>query len=103
MPDESIRNLLRALHESYPGTTKPYGCAFESAEEEHGLGWRLEGAPVVFSAITFDGKLTADTYDVQIESYPPGEYLFTGQYSLAELLQLVRRYFGPEVEWPSKS
>lgn len=67
---------------------KPYGGSFEKAEEEHGLGWRLEGVAAVFSAITFDGTLL-DMYDVQIESDPPGDYLFTGRYSLAQLLQLV--------------
>ena len=100
MTDTSIRNLLRALQEAYPGSITPYGGEFADAEDEHGLGWRVDGAPVVFSAITFDGTLPADTYDVQIESHPPGDYIFTGRYSLTELLQLVQRYLGPEDEWP---
>lgn len=101
MPDTSIRQLLSELRKACPDAITPYGGDFERAEDEHGLGWRLEGAPVTFSAITLGGTMPAETYDVQIESYPPGEYLFTGRYPLAELLQLVRRYFGPEGEWPT--
>ena len=100
MPDPSIRQLLTALRNTYPGAITPYASAFEHAEEEHGLGWRLAGAPVTFSAVTFEGTLPAEIYDVQVESYPPGDYLFTGRYSLAELLQLVRQYLGPAAEWP---
>jgi hypothetical protein len=103
MPDPSIRQLLSELCKTYPDAITPYGGAFEHAEDEHGLGWRLEGAPVTFSAITLDSTLPAETYDVQIESDPPGEYLFIGRYSLAELRQLVGRYFGPEAEWPTNS
>lgn len=103
MPDPSIHRLLSELRKAYPDAVAPYGGAFENAEDEHGLGWRLEGAPVTFSAITLDGTLPAETYDVQIESYPPGDYLITGQYSLEELLHLVQRYFGPEAQWPSNS
>jgi hypothetical protein len=101
MPDDSIRQLMSALRSAYPGAITPYASAFERAEDEHGFGWRFEGVPATFSAITLDGTFPVDTYDVQIESYPPGEYLFTGRYSLAELLQLVQRYFGPESEWPT--
>jgi hypothetical protein len=75
MPDPSIRNLVRALHDGYPDAVRPYASAFESAEGEHGVSWRLDGAPAVFSAITFGGTLPPDSYDVQIESYPPGNYM----------------------------
>lgn len=101
MPDESIRNLLKALEQAYPSSITPYGSSFEQAEKEHGLGWRINGISAVFSAITLDGSLPADHYDIQIESYPPGDYIFTTQASLRELLQLIRRYVGPAAEWPS--
>jgi hypothetical protein len=103
MADDSIRNLLQALKEAYPSSVMPYGQAFENAENEHGLGWRLDGVPASFSAITFDATLPANRYDIQIESYPPGDYIFTGQFSLDELLELVRKYFKPETEWPVTS
>jgi hypothetical protein len=100
MPDASIRRLIDALRNDYPRRITPYATAFERAEEEHGFSWQIHGVPAIFSAITFDGTLPAETYDVHVESDPPGDYIFTGQYSLDELLQLVRRYFGPEADWP---
>jgi hypothetical protein len=32
------------------------------------------------------------------ETYPPGDYIFTGQFSLDEVLELVRKYFEPETD-----
>lgn len=60
----------------------------------------MEGIQATFSVITCEATLPSETYDVQIESAPPGDYVFTGRYSLDELLQLVRRYFAPEAQWP---
>ncbi len=44
---------------------------------------RLEPCQITFSALTF--TLPAETYDVQVESDAPDDYLFTGQYSLGIL------------------
>jgi hypothetical protein len=97
MADISTKNLLDALGRAYPGAIVPYGS---SMREEHGVAFRIAGMPATFSAITLDGSMPLDTYDVQIESYPPGEYIHTTQVSLTELLALIQRYFEPAETWP---
>lgn len=43
----------------------------------------------MFSVLTLDGTLEEDRFDVQIESMPPGDYIFTGEVTLGELLKLL--------------
>jgi hypothetical protein len=97
MADISTKNLVAALERAYPGAIVPYGS---SMREEHGVAFRIAAVPATFSAITLDGSMSLDTYDVQIESYPPGEYIYTAQVSLAELLALIQRHFEPAETWP---
>ena len=50
--------------------------------------------------ITLDGTLPPDTFDVQVEGIPPGDYVYVTTVSLAGLLRLVERLGGPPSQWP---
>jgi hypothetical protein len=38
--------------------------------------------------------------DIQIESYPPGDYLYTDVMSVEDFLALIEKYRRPAVHWP---
>jgi len=98
MTSKSISILLEKIKTIY-GETKiqPYGT---SPNEEHGTGFRIENVPATFSLLTLDGTLPDGKYDIQIESYPPGDYVYTDKVDLNEFLSLVEKICGPESEWP---
>lgn len=100
MNDSSIVHLQQELERRFASRLRRYGSA---PQEEHGLGFTIEGMDAVFSAITHNGTLPVNQYDVQIESMPPGEYLYTANVSLQELLHLVDVFLGPRSEWPQSS
>lgn len=100
MQDHSVQNLLALLDRHYSDRVKPYGS---SGEEEHGLGFTIDGIPATFSAITLDASLPLNRYDVQVESVSPGEYLYTAQISLEEFHILIELFAGPADQWPSNA
>ena len=100
MTDSSIANLQQALERRFASRLRGYGS---DPQEEHGIGFTIEGMGAVFSAITQNGTLPPDHYDIQIESMSPGEYLYTTNVSLQELLHLVDVFLGPQSEWPQSS
>lgn len=79
------------------GATSDCGYAFD---EEHGFGFRILGMSAVFSAITLDGALPLDRFDIQIESLPLGDYLYRAEVCLDGLLGLIKRYRLPAEAWP---
>jgi len=87
MADPSVQMLLTALQDQYGERILPYGGDFH--EGAHGIGFRLDGVAATFSAITLDGSLPFGRFDVQIESYPPGEYVWADEYELSEFLRVV--------------
>jgi hypothetical protein len=95
--DASMTALVAALRMYYGDRLHPYGSTFE---EEHGFGFTIDGVRAIFSATTMDATLPRDHYDVQIESRPPGDYIYTAQVSLQELLSLISMFAGPESTWP---
>lgn len=97
MQDTSIRHLIRKLQLRYAERLKPYGWG---PSEAHGFGFTIDGIDVVFSAITKEGSLPPDYFDVQIESSPPGDYIYTAELALKELLDLIEVFAGPDSEWP---
>ena len=98
MTSKSVDILLNAIKSVY-GKAKihPYGT---SPEEEHGTGFRIKGVPATFSVLTLEGSLPEGRYDIQIESYPPGEYVYADEVDLNEFLLLVEKICGPESNWP---
>ena len=75
---------------------QPYGG---DAEDGYGTGFTLK-APVTFSVHTREGTLPPGTYDVRIESNPPGDYIYTDVVSLETFLTIVAKLHGPEEHWP---
>jgi len=98
MGSESIDALLHTVAETYgEDAITPYGT---DSEEQHGTGFTLTGIKATFSVITRDGELPFGRYDIQVEGIPPGEYVYTSEVSLAEFMGLLKRFAGPEAQWP---
>lgn len=88
--------LLRSqLHERYGEHYRPYG----GAADEQSIAFRLAGIAATFSVISelSDGKVQ---YDIQVESYPPGEYLYNTITDAERLLILLQKYQQPSYDWP---
>jgi hypothetical protein len=86
-PDSSLATFADQLQAVYGNRVQPYG----GGRSAHGLGFRIRGADATFSVLTLDGTLPHGRYDVQIESYPPGNYVYADEHELDELLRLVAR------------
>lgn len=86
MADDSIECLLTALRSRYGDRLLPYGTY---PDEEHGTGFRLREVPATFSVLTLDGTLPPGRFDVQVESYPPGDYAWADEYDLHEVLKVI--------------
>lgn len=96
MRSPEVQRLVDAVEERY-GPVELYGS---SPEEEHGTCFIVAGVPATFSVITLDGTLPPDTFDVQVEGIPPGDYVYVTTVSSAGLLRLVERLGGPPDQWP---
>ncbi len=91
-----ITALIEALRTSYGASFAPYGT---SDEEENGTGFRIRDIAATFSAACPENTPPGH-YDVQIESYPPGDYIYTDIMCLGDLLRLVEKYRQPVENWP---
>ena len=98
MRNPDVLRLLAALRERYSGAVTPYGTSDESDDEEAGTGFRIDGIAATFSAICPPSP-SAGNYDIQIESYPPGDYLYQGNVSLEDFLRLIEEYRQPMTVW----
>lgn len=89
---ELIAKLKRVFGESYV----PYGT---SDEEERGTGFRIAGIEATFSALCLE-ETPKGMYDIQIESYPPGDYIYNDIIDLDSFLALIEKYRAPLNAWP---
>lgn len=96
---EDIEEVLDGVRELYgPHSIEPYG----DWDDPRSAGFRIRGIPATFSVIAED-RLPERHYNVQIESYPPQDlnYLYHERaVSLWALLDLIRLFSGPKVNWP---
>ena len=100
MKISSIESVIRAFRAKFgQDALVPYA---DSDEDPYGAGFMINDVPATFSVITQDGTLPEGQYDVQIESYPPGDYVFTNIVSLEELLRLADLIAGPREQWPTQ-
>ena len=97
MQHPSIKGLLEALEQSYPGGWRLYGTP---SVPDDNMGFELDGVPATFSVSTLGGELPARRYDVQVEGVPPGDYVHTDELDLGELLALIERFRSGEEHWP---
>ncbi len=91
----NIQKLIDTVESAF-GEIQYYGS---SKEEEHGVGFKLSDIEVTFSISTLSGELKS-TFDTQVEGIPAGDYFFTSEVTLDEFIELVRRFKGPETQWP---
>ena len=91
-----IAELIAALEETYGGSYLPYGT---SEQEENGTGFRIVGIEATFSVVCLYDTPTGK-FDVQIESFPPGDYLFNDVLNLKQLMSLIETYRAPFSAWP---
>lgn len=93
--NNAIVQLLSQLHERYDDRYRPYG----GNADEHSLAFRLSGIAATFSVISelSNGKVL---YDIQIESYPPGEYLYNTLTNAEQLMILLQKYEQSPCNWP---
>ncbi len=94
-PDSSVE-LIASLKRKYGESYIPYGT---SDEEEEGTGFRIAGVEATFSALCLE-KAPKGMYDIQIESYPPGDYLHNDVVDLNGFLSLIEKYRAPLNVWP---
>lgn len=98
MPTNPISVLLERMKTIYGDSNiQPYGTG---PNEKHGTGFRIAEVPATFSVLTLDATLKEGRYDVQIESDPPGDYVYADEVDLDEFMLIVKKICGPESEWP---
>jgi hypothetical protein len=90
-----VVTLIEVLRSKYGVTYVPYGT---SDEEENGTGFRIIDIPVTFSVVLAEGH---GEYDIQIESYPPRDYIYTDVVGLDALMELIEKYRSPIGVWPT--
>jgi hypothetical protein len=95
MHSQVINELISEIRRKY-GDVEYYGS---SADETHGVCFKLNEINATFSIHTQDGSLK-ELYDIQIEGIPPGEYIYTDVVSLPELIALIPRYQSEVDQWP---
>ncbi len=95
MRREIISKLIEYLKTEYT-SYEPYGT-FE--DEEEGTGFRLNDIPATFSVLSF-GDTPKNILDVQIESYPPGNYLYDVILEFDDFIKLIEMYRQPISNWP---
>lgn len=102
MKEAGILMLLARLNEIYKGAVSPYGTSpYGTPDEvEDGTTFRVAGIAATFSVIRPSG-IEPGRYDVQIESYPPGEYIYTDELTLEAFLSLIEEYRRPMNLWRS--
>ena len=98
MKSPQILALMARVENIYGGqNVHSYGS---NEDEQHGAGFLLSGVPATFSVHTQDGSLADGMYDIQIESNPPGDYIYSDVVPMARFLELVDRICGPKDQWP---
>lgn len=97
MRSNAIQKLVDAVEVEY-GTVILYGS---TATEEHGTCFKIKDLHATFSVNTDDGELPSDHYDIQIESHPAGDYIYTATVSLDDFLVLVKMMLDSMDKWPT--
>ena len=95
---QEIEDLLDEIRGIYGANSlQPYG----NWDDATSVGFRVRGIPVTFSVLT-DKSLPPRHFNIQIESYPPGDYLYHDPaVPLWNFLDLVKLVSGPEDKWPN--
>jgi hypothetical protein len=101
MKSKPIELLLHSVRDVYgPSSVRP--CA-DSDDDQFGTSFTVIGIEATFSVLTREGTLPDGHYDIQIESYPPGDYIYTDVVSLRTFMELLRSIAGPTKDWPTQT
>lgn len=92
-----VVQLIELLKQEYGQSYLPYGTC---DDEEEGTGFRIAGIEATFSVMWLE-ETPSGMFDVQIESYPPGDYLYTDAIEIDGMLSLVEKYWAPLATWPA--
>ncbi len=96
---EAIEELLNGVREIFGvHSIRPYG----DCDEPESVGFMIEGIKATFSVLVED-RLAEGAYNIQIESCPPGDYVYADIVSLPSFLELAELVSGPPERWPSLS
>ena len=96
MKRKIVTDLIAKIKEEYGDRYTPYGT---HEDEEEGTGFRLTDIPATFSVLSF-GETPQNVLDIQIESYPPGDYLYNDELTLNKFMDLIEQYRKPQDQWP---
>jgi hypothetical protein len=91
-----VSTLIARLKHAYGESCVPYGTSDEEAE---GTGFRIAGIEATFSVMC-TSDVPAGMYDIQVESSPPSDYLYTRVLDLENFMALIEKYRGPRETWP---
>ena len=97
MQDVSIANLRSELERAYGARVQPQDS---SPDDLHGFAFRIDGIPATFSVVTREEEEEINRYDIHVEGTPPAEYLYTGEFTLPELIVLMTVFEGAPSTWP---
>ena len=97
MVRNDVKVLMRRLRERYGDRYRPY--IPQPVREDDNAGFKITDIPACFSVLCF-GDTPIGRYDCQIESEPPGDYLYMIDTDLEGLLDLVEVYLKPMDQWP---
>jgi len=90
----SLASLRTAVSQKYGDSIEPYGG---SDDEGNSMGFRIKGIEATFSVIAIQPP---GNFDVQIENFPPGDYVFNRVLTAEEFMDLIEKYRKPMEEWP---
>jgi len=93
-----IEAVLSAVRQRFGSDSLTYYGSGEA--ETHGVCFRVWSVPATVSVHTQEGALSDGLYDTQIDSVPPGEYIYTSVVSLPTLLGLIDQLRQPLGKWP---
>lgn len=96
MKNKHIEKLIRHLIQIYGKRYNPWATSEDIKEE---TGFKLSGIDVSFSVII--GNDEENMYSIQIESSPPGDYLYCNEVNFEQLIELIKIFEGPSSSWPN--
>ena len=96
MRKQKITQLIEILQRQYGDAYAPYGT---DEFEEDGTGFTVDDIAATFSICCLEDTKEG-FYDIQVESVPPGDYVYANEIPIGELLDFIERYRQPAELWP---
>lgn len=94
---QEISELVGTLKNKYKESFIPYGT---NDEEANGTGFIIQDIEAIFSVVILEETM-AGYFDVQIESNPPGDYVYNVEIDAPGFINLIEHYRKPTDQWPA--